>query len=81
MLATIDLIGVRELLISWLRTRTRRRQVSRSSSRRALERSVRTTRVRRFPARRMALRRTCQRRTPVGSLRSMVRGALPVRVS
>ena len=81
MLATMDLMGVRELLISWLRTRTRRRHVSRSSSRRALERSVRTTRVKRLPVRRMALRRICHRRMPVGSLRSMVRGAAPASVS
>ena len=57
----MDLIGARELLSSCPRTRMRRCQALRSSSRRARLTSERTIRVWGTPFWRKELRRTCQR--------------------
>ena len=65
----MDLIGVRELEISWPMTRMRRRQARRSSSRRAALTSERTTRVWGTPRWRKVERRIIQRWGWLGSER------------
>src|SRR5437867_298051 len=74
-LPAIDLIGARELLSSWPRTRMRRCQACRSSSRRARLTLARTSRRWGSPPCRKVLPRDSKRPAPPGSARSSTPGS------
>src|SRR6184192_4050176 len=74
-LAEMERMGASELLISWPRTRTRRCQAWRSSSRSARRRSASTTSTCGFPPSRKLVRLSSNFPAPPGSVSSRVLGA------